>query len=473
VKLAALLLLLSACGRFGFDGLDDDDDAPGDDVADDAPGDAPDAPGGGALGETVSVAVYGGASNEEAYDIAVSSDGSFAITGTTDGGSFTVGSDMLTSAGGEDILLARFAADGSPLWARRIGSTSDDRGQAIAIDPAGNLYVAGYFATSVDFGGSVCVANGVRDAFIASYTATGTLRWVQCRGGTDSDFAYDILVHGPVVTATGYYTGATDFGTGVLPVGGMADAFIAHFDAATGTPQSAIGFATAGFDSGYGLAQTPEGNVVATGAIHDLTDLGNGIPQGAPNSTYVLELTPAGKYVWSTTIPNTLTFDVDVSLGNQIVLASRTTGTTDLGTGVLPAAGGNDTLTFAFDATRSLSWFKTYGGDMSDIGLGVAFDAGGNSYSIGLGGTDVDFGSPVGLISGHGSQDITIASYAPDGTPRFGLVYGGAPQDRGYAAAVAPDGSVYFSGRFAGIADFGTGNVSSLGGNDLFILRIE
>jgi hypothetical protein len=51
-------------------------------------------------------------------------------------------------------------------------------------------------------------------------------------------------------------------------------------------------------------------------------------------------------------------------------------------------------------------------------------------------------------------------------------MFGGTPQDRGYSAAMAPDGALYISGRWAGSEDFGTG-MKTAQANDLFILRIE
>ena len=43
------------------------------------------------------------------------------------------------------------AADGDFVWAKAIGGTGNDRGQAIAVDDVGNVYTTGSFKDTVDF----------------------------------------------------------------------------------------------------------------------------------------------------------------------------------------------------------------------------------------------------------------------------------------------------------------------------------
>ena len=62
------------------------------------------------------------------------------------GGTATVGTNNLISAGGQDIFLARYDSAGNPVWARSAGSTLNDLGWAVATDPAGNVVLAGSFA---------------------------------------------------------------------------------------------------------------------------------------------------------------------------------------------------------------------------------------------------------------------------------------------------------------------------------------
>ncbi|MBN4066110.1 SBBP repeat-containing protein, partial [Candidatus Amoebophilus asiaticus] len=74
--------------------------------------------------------------------------GYFQDTADFDPGAGTV---YLTSAGGEDIILAKYDTDGNYVWAKGIGSTNDDFGYGIALDVSGNVYITGYFQDTTDF----------------------------------------------------------------------------------------------------------------------------------------------------------------------------------------------------------------------------------------------------------------------------------------------------------------------------------
>jgi hypothetical protein len=45
------------------------------------------------------------------------------------------------------------AANGAHMWSKRYGGPLADRGHAIAMRSMGELYITGYFAGTVDFGG--------------------------------------------------------------------------------------------------------------------------------------------------------------------------------------------------------------------------------------------------------------------------------------------------------------------------------
>ena len=62
------------------------------------------------------------------------------------------GSTTLTSAGGSDVFVAKLDSVGNFLWAVRSGGTDSDRGERIALDSSGNIYVSGYFSGTSNFG---------------------------------------------------------------------------------------------------------------------------------------------------------------------------------------------------------------------------------------------------------------------------------------------------------------------------------
>jgi hypothetical protein len=118
------------------------------------------------------------------------------------------------------------------------GGSGLDQGNAIAVDTAGNAYVAGSTASTA-FGftanGFQTTSNGEGDAFIAKLTTTGAISYFTYLGGTKADAATGIAVDS---TANVYVTGSTvstDFPTAGAVFqpnygGGNADSFVAKLD---------------------------------------------------------------------------------------------------------------------------------------------------------------------------------------------------------------------------------------------------
>ena len=57
----------------------------------------------------------------------------------------TTGVDERTSNGHFDVFVTKLGADGSYQWTATFGSTSQDQGNAVALDDAGNIFSSGNF----------------------------------------------------------------------------------------------------------------------------------------------------------------------------------------------------------------------------------------------------------------------------------------------------------------------------------------
>ncbi|EAY25760.1 RHS repeat-associated core domain-containing protein [Microscilla marina] len=97
------------------------------------------------------------------------------------------GAKQMTSAGRSDPFLAKYDANGNFLWAQSGGSDTLDHAYNMEVDQAGNAYLLGNFADTSTFSGQTIESKGLQDFFVAKYTPTGTLAWIKSGGGSGNE----------------------------------------------------------------------------------------------------------------------------------------------------------------------------------------------------------------------------------------------------------------------------------------------
>jgi hypothetical protein len=175
----------------------------------------------------------GGEDDDEAYAIAVNEKGEAYVTGTTTSLAFPVTANALqnTFAGGWDAFIVHLNNSGSAaLYSSYLGGAEDDGGNALALDPKGNIYITGYtfsgdFPLEQNFQKTL---KGDGDAFIACVAASGGLSWSTYLGGSGEEEGRGIAYGSTGVVVTGY-TISSDFPTAKAisnTFGGYSDAFV-------------------------------------------------------------------------------------------------------------------------------------------------------------------------------------------------------------------------------------------------------
>ena len=145
----------------------------------------------------------GGAGTDLGSGIAIDKSGNAYVTGTTDAGAGfpTKTGPWLSPAGGNDAFVAKVTPSGTELiYSGFIGGAGDDRGTAIAVDAAGNAYVAGTTDSVAGFpvaGGPGAFLSGLTDAFVATVRDTGAdLMYCGYLGGSRDDAAAGVAADG-------------------------------------------------------------------------------------------------------------------------------------------------------------------------------------------------------------------------------------------------------------------------------------
>jgi hypothetical protein len=130
----------------------------------------------------------GGAGPDKYPEVAVDASGGIYVAASITG-SVNLGSFTVGGAGGIDTFLAKLSnADGSVVWATSYGSSGDDQApQGLAIDSSGEILVAGGIAGPIEANGPFM--GGSSDAFFAAYNGAGTRLWTKVVGTAGSDVA--------------------------------------------------------------------------------------------------------------------------------------------------------------------------------------------------------------------------------------------------------------------------------------------
>lgn len=149
---------------------------------------------------------------------------------------------MFPAGNGDGFVTKLNGSDGTCAWVRQIKCINGDNNEVsngIVTDPGGSSYVTGHFNATTTFAtnssqtGTNLVATNGRDAFVAKYSQTGSLLWVQKIGGTSNDQGRAV-----VYDANGICTVAGNFG-GTITLGaaspitaspGASSIFIAKYD---------------------------------------------------------------------------------------------------------------------------------------------------------------------------------------------------------------------------------------------------
>lgn len=392
-------------------------------------------PGGTAL---VYSTYLGGSGDDTAQGIAVDGSGNAYVTGNTGSPDFPQVQAIAaacvggcTSATPVNAFVTEIGAGGSSIvYSTRLGGSTSDSGQGIAVDSSGNAYVAG-LTESADFP-SVNQTSGT--CVGACTTAT--------KGTTDSGFVAEIKA---------------------------------------GSPSPALAFSSllggSGSDMVFGVALDPSLNIYVTGITRSADfPIKNPIAAacmppatcgtGAGDDAFVTELTAGGSslqfstYLGGSGTDDAFAIAVDSSSAVYVTGATSSTDFPKAGTVTGACSGKCGTGMFNAFVTKLRTdgpglVYSTYlGGSIMDQGDGIAVDSSGDATVTGMT-MSKDFptaspvtGACVGTCGTGATLDAFVTQVNGAGT---GLSYstyiGGSDVDAGFAVALDSLGNAYVAGQ--------------------------
>ena len=147
---------------------------------------------------------YGGSSYELANSLIQTSDGGYALIGTTQSNDGDVsGNHSTTNSCNIDGWVVKLSSSGSIQWQRCLGGICEERLRSIKQTSDGGFILAGV-TSSED--GDVSGNHGGSDGWVVKLSSSGTIQWQRCLGGSDYEWGTSIIQ----TTDGGYvFTGLT------------------------------------------------------------------------------------------------------------------------------------------------------------------------------------------------------------------------------------------------------------------------
>jgi hypothetical protein len=295
-------------------------------------------------------------------------------------GTVNFGSGNLTSAGLDDIWVAKFDTDGTHMWSKRFGDSSVQYAWSVTTNADGDVYLFGDFAGTIDFGGGPLTATGGYDVYVVKLRGSnGNHEWSMVFPGSDTDWAKSVVVDEPgYVYLTGFFNDTIDFSGGTLTSAGSSDIYIAKL-----TPMGfhawSKRFGDSQLQTGLEIATDAAGDVFAAGDFYGTVNFGGGnLTSGGSHDFYVAKFDTDGNHRWSKRFGGAGEHrlgGLDVHPEGLIFIGGHFENTLDFGGGgVLNSYHAHDGFLAGLDPSGNHIWSKRFGNGQNQYINGVAMD---------------------------------------------------------------------------------------------------
>lgn len=387
-------------------------------------------------------------------------------------------------------------------WVSPLAGAGAQNVRSIALDAAGNTYIAGFFTGTVDLNpDSLATANhtsvGSTDIFIVKLDQQGNYRWSKSFGSTAADEGKAITVSASgAVYITGIFqlTMNADPGltnTSLIALGSF-DCFITKYD-------TSGNFSWARQLSGANSAEEPFS--ITTDAAENVYTLGNFgstadfdpsnnsflLSAAGGTDIFISKLTPNGNFVWAKNIGGIASEsagDIILDQHQRLIISGsfRNTVDFDLGLGVQSrTASGitSDNFILKLDTSSNYLWVATFGGTGTEQANGLTISSQNEVINCGFFGTTVDFNPGLGtaFLTATGVVDIYVLKLDSLGNYLWAKNIGGNQNQTAVSTCLDDSGNIYTGGWFKGAVDFDPGlstfSLTSNGNEDAYVLKLD
>jgi hypothetical protein len=400
---------------------------------------------------------YGSSSTDVLNELATDGSGNIYATGSFSG-TMNMGSFTLTSAGDEDIFLAKISESGTVIWAKSAGGLYADAGNAISLDASGNIYIGGSFYTSATFESTTINSGGGSKAFLAKFDNNGNLTWVhECLGYQVNSIA--------------------NFGTKVYYVW-SGESLVEYTNAGIAADTMQI---SNYYVNSEKIRVDQSGNIIIGGEFSSPADFGNGTktPVGS-DDIFIVKYTPSKVFSWVQTgggSNDDYFHDLEIdNLGNPVIACSFSGSINFNGSIINSSTGsGSGQVLVKFSASGSQSWVKLsgdgYNSCCDEYWTSIALDAGNNIFHY----TNKYYSTTIfnGItLSGLGSA--VLAKYDGSGNILNAVMLGSSSYNSKKSISINSNSKIIMGDNYSYNVTFGSKKLTSVSNStDFNIVKVD
>jgi hypothetical protein len=445
----------------------------------------------------------GAGTDETGSGITTDGSGNIYSLGAFGCNTLTIGTKTLVRSGGGNPYVVKQDASGNVLWAKSYAFSPPTffgigAGKSIFADASGNVYITGYYYTSIVIGTTTLIAtdsssSSAGDVFVAKLDASGNALWAKSAGGAVGDMVNSITADasGNVYITGTFRSRYMRFGSGITLFNPNStstnfytntDIYVAKYDA-SGNPQWAKNTINngGGLNDGKSICTDAAGNVLVAGTFYypNIAFGTNTLTGTAAVNLFVTKYDNAGNVIWAKTanaagsgsINHTATGITSDANNNVYITGANGASTLTIGSVVLTNSGG---YAAKLDASGNCQWAKSIIGGAYSTGIA---QNGGNVYVTGyFDGMNCIFGTDTikNKNTAGNNEDIFVTKLNSSGAFQWAAGAGGIYRDISNGISVDPAGNANITGYTLNTAlTFGTLSLTCTGGyNDIFIAKM-
>ncbi len=412
----------------------------------------------------------GGIGLDHGNGVAVDRAGNIFVAGTTRSPDFEGMNNSIHGVG--DAFVAKVTAAGTLQWMTFLGGKDDDEGLAIAVDRSANVLVSGSTYSNDFEGRNNSQYSEQPDAFVLKVNSEGQLRWMTYLGGEHDEDGSGIATDDAGNALVVGHTASVNFPGRQNETHGGVEAFVAKIGP-SGAHRWMYYLGGSGNDYAQGVDVNAAGDALITGYTHsnDFEGRINSFHGTNVPEVFVVKADPSGQLLWMTYLGGTgpdYGHGVAVSRDDRAIVTGYTTSS-DFEGRTNQSHGSRDAYVASVSSVGALQWMTYCGGSGMDESFGIAADGAGNALITGQT-RSTNFQGAVNSYHG-GDRDAFAQKVSSLGEVVWMRYLGGDNDEWAQAIAVGPLGNVLVTG-VGGSSVWERQNNQSHGGSDAFLVKI-